>query len=610
MSTRLRTIAWIGLLVSLTWGVARAFEPPPPDWSGSLQLPDGRRLPGTLQVDKSSALRFAAVEGNASPAPLTNGSVLTFEGPGPDPTAGSPPFRVDLGLGRRISGRLGLVDATHVHLDESSVGARLKIARPGVRSVVQRLGEMQIFDDGFETLAGKRWTLIGDPEIANEPRVAGEHSLRIPAGGTSVTRRLEEPVTAGRLELAFHDSGAMEPEQQCFVDLLFRSPADPETVRVILGWGEESLSVESPGGPALAVQRLARKPGWHRLSLRFGPEQTEIAVDGNDLAHGKGPGGSLVEIRLASRNAGHGPAPKGLLAYFDDLRLVRFAEGGTGLEIDPTQDEIRLSGGDQVFGTIVQADSTSIKLRVDPKEIQLPWSDVSGIQFRRSAGQSQPIAGTWVRVDWRAAPGDDPLDLDRVDGALVGLDSGGLTLDVPYAGRIKVARNRLRRLEVLGSGQRIVVDSTAHHLGNEIVASPLPLDPPQPEGRSLERGFELADLPHGAPFLSLDVVQVAGESAGLPFFEEYLKKGEIKTNVSINGRTFDSLNHYITSKNETPERIRLPIPADLLRPGRNTIRIDQLGTKADPNYLDDLGVLEIAVEFSHDRAVPAATEKP
>ena len=39
---------------------------------------------------------------------------------------------------------------------------------------------------------------------------------------------------------------------------------------------------------ALAVQRLARQPGWHRLSVRFGPDLTEVAVDGNELAHGKG----------------------------------------------------------------------------------------------------------------------------------------------------------------------------------------------------------------------------------------------------------------------------------------------------------------------------------
>ena len=44
---------------------------------------------------------------------------------------------------------------------------------------------------------------------------------------------------------------------------------DLTTVRVIPGWGEETLAVETPGGPALNVQPLARKAGWHRLYVRF-----------------------------------------------------------------------------------------------------------------------------------------------------------------------------------------------------------------------------------------------------------------------------------------------------------------------------------------------------
>jgi hypothetical protein len=609
MRTWIGSLAFVVLWVHASWGTIRADEPSsPPDWVGTLQRPDGRRLSGKLVVDDSAVVRFAA-DGKSAPQPLEKGAVVTFEGPGPDPTGGSPPFRIELGLGRRISGRLGVVDESQVRLDDSSAGGVINVTREGVRSVFQRLGEMQVFDDGFESLNGTDWTLIGEPEIANEPKVAGDHSLRVRAGGTSVTRRLGEPVAAGRLELAFYDRGTIEPDQQYFVDLQFRGPAGPETVRAILGWSEESLSVESPGGPALAVQRLARKAGWHRLSIRFGPEQTEIAVDGNDLAHGKGPGGPLVEVRLASRNAGRGPAPSGVLGFFDDLRLVRFAESGTGLEIDPSQDEVRLSGGDQVFGTLLHVDAKRIKLRVDPNEIQLPWSEVSGLQFRRVPRQAKPIEGTWLRIEWRAAPGDDPLDLDRVDGALVRLSADSLTLEVPYVGRTTVARNRLRRLEVLGRGRRIVIDATSHHLGNEIVGNPMPLDPPQPEGRVLERTIELADVPPGPAFLSLDVVQVAGEASGLRFFD-LVKKGEIRTKVSINEKSFDYLNRHVSSKNETPERIELPIPAGLLHPGINKLRIDQTGTASDPNYLDDLGILEIAVDFPHVQAVPAAPEKP
>src|SRR5262249_57506127 len=116
-------------------------------------------------------------------------------------------------------------------------------------------------------------------------------SLRIPAGATALGCQLPEPVGSGRLDVAFHDDGALVEGQQWSVDLLFRGPAGSETVRAVLGWAEESLAVESPSGPALAVQRLARAGGWHRLSVRFGPDRCEAAVDGNELSHGKGPAG-------------------------------------------------------------------------------------------------------------------------------------------------------------------------------------------------------------------------------------------------------------------------------------------------------------------------------
>src|SRR5205814_1821790 len=85
-------------------------------------------------------------------------------------------------------------------------------------------------------------------------------SLRLPAEGTALTHSLDEPLATGRLDLAFFDDGAVVAGRQCVLEPAFRGPADRSVMRVILGWSEESLAVESPSGPALAVQRLARTP--------------------------------------------------------------------------------------------------------------------------------------------------------------------------------------------------------------------------------------------------------------------------------------------------------------------------------------------------------------
>jgi hypothetical protein len=157
---------------------------------------------------------------------------------------------------------------------------------------------------------------------------------------------------------------------------------------------------------------------------------------------------------------------------------------------------------------------------------------------------------------------------------------------------------------VLGRGRRILIDPTPHHLGDEVSDKPPRLDPPRPEGGVLEREFNLEAAPAGPAELVLDVVQVVG-LAGTPIFSNLVRDGSLRTKVSINGREFDFLNRAIAGRNETPERIRLPIPAGLLVAGPNRLRIVQTGTATDPNYFDDLGVLGIALEFPDAR--PPAT---
>jgi hypothetical protein len=565
---------------------------------------------GKLRGDVTRGFTFVPAPPAApQPVPLDPGSVIVFDGPEPDPAAGFPPFRVELGLGQRLSGRLASLDPRSVRMIDSSTAGPVTVARPGVTAVIQRPGEVVVFQDGFETIDGSRWTEKGDPDLVQQPCAAGIQSLRIPAGGTELSSALREPVGSGRLDLAFHDDGAVAEGQQWSVELVFRGPAGSETVRAVLGWAEESLTVESPSGPALAVQRLVRKPGWHRLSLRFSPAHTEVAVDGNDLAHGKGPSGPLIEVRLASQVMGKPAVPeKKLAGHFDDLRLVRFTEPIGDLEIDPGQDEVRLAGGDQLFGAITTADAERVRVMVDEKPVALPWSEVSGLYFRREARPSVAVDGLLVRVAWRAAAGGDPSDLDAVEGALTAVSDTALTLATPYLGTLVLPRDRRRTLQVQGFGRRIVIDPTAHHLGDNISTTPPFLDPPQPEGGVLERQIELTAVPAQPAALVLDVVQVVGEATGLQF-SQLVQKGELRTNVSINGQPFDYLNRHITSKNETPERIRLPIPPGRLRPGRNVIRFEQVGIASDPNFLDDLGLLGIALEFAAERPARGQPER-
>jgi hypothetical protein len=461
-----------------------------------------------------------------------------------------------------------------------------------------------VLSESFETLEKSRWTTRGKVKLVEEPRLSDRRSLSIPAGGASLVYNLDEPLAAGRFELAFFDEGSVAAGQECSIELAFQSPGGSALWRVVLGWAEESLAVEAPNVPSLAVQRLARTPGWHRFSLRFTAEQTELAVDGKELAHAKGPEGPLTMIRLASSPLAGGarvlaPPPEALSGSFDDLQLTRFAEPPARVEIDVAQDEARLLLGDQLFGSLVGADSQAVRLTVQGEPITLSWSQdrVIGLYFRRAPAAGVPVDGLLVRAQWQSAPGDAPADDDFAEGALAAVSEKTITVSTPYSGVLSIPRELVRKLVVLGRGRRLLIDSAAHHLGDEVSTKDPVLDPPQPEGGSLERTFELAEVPERPALLLLDLVQVVGESNN-PDFSQRVRDGEFRTYAAVNGRRIDYVNRYIKTRNETPERVAIPIPAGLLRPGKNTIRLELTGSAGKENQLDDLGVLQIAIEFT------------
>ncbi len=605
-----------------------------------------------------------------------------------------PPFHVLVGMAARLSGSLRGLTRDSVRLGLGRQAGHVTLPRGCVQAIVQHPGEAQVLAESFESLDPTRWTITGKPEPGTQPQQGERRSLRLPAEGASLTHNLEEPLAAGRLELAFEDDGTTAAGRECVVEPTFRGPAGRSVMRVVLGWSEESLAVDWPSGPALPVQRLARTPGWHRLTVRFGPEKTEISVDGKELAHGKGPGGPLTSIRLATQGGGR-PAPnRPLEARFQDLQLYRFAEPPASLEIDITQDEARLIVGDQLFGEVREADSRQVTLAVDGNPVSLRWGDVSGLYFRRTPIQSASIEGLLTRVEWRPTSGDRAADLDFAEGALLRVSPESVTLATPYSGVLAIPRAELRRIVVLGRGRRLVIDPSTHHLGDEIsVTAPL-FDPPQPEGLVLDRTIELTPQQDGLVELSLDVLQVIPE-AGETEYSRQVRDGELRTYVAIkehrfdgcdlrlmssvkdksalptagksliivatvdqvlhlrifdgDGRVvvdtdekgltqfsrqiedfrkqlegvwpphqltksekarvidavtsmvgytrFDYLNRYIKTRNEVPERIRIPIPRSLLRPGKNALRIEVTGTAGARALYDDLGILQIALEF-------------
>jgi hypothetical protein len=112
----------------------------------------------------------------------------------------------------------------------------------------------------------------------------------------------------------------------------------------------------------------------------------------------------------------------------------------------------------------------------------------------------------------------------------------------------------------------------------------------------LERTLELSVVPEGPCFLLMDVVQVVSENSD-PAYSQRVRDGELRTYIVVNGKRIDYLNRFIKTSNVAPERVAIPIPTELLRPGKNSIRLELTGMATDEKQLDDFGVLQMAVEF-------------
>ncbi len=568
-----------------------------------LERPDTQPLQGRLAGDSRAGIVFVG-EGGARPIALEPGWLVRTGGAEVEPGLGRPPYRALIGDSLRLSGVLASIGPRSVVFHLSQPGREITIARPGVQAVIQRPGEARVLREGFDRLDAARWTRTGSVTLVEAPSRTAPLALRVPGDGASVAARLETPVAAGQMDIAYFDDKTIAADRRAVVEATFQGPSGPSSIRIVLGWSEETLAVESPDGPALAIQRLPRLEGWHRLTIRFDGEATEISVDGKELAHGKGPSGPLAAIRLAATADPEAKSPM-VAAIFDDVQVVRFAEPPGGLELDIAQDEARLITGDQLFGTIERGDGDGVVVMVAGGPTMISWSELAGLYFRREPAQGAAVEGLLVRAQWRSAPGNDPGDVDFAEGALIEAGEKAIRLATPYAGVLVIPRDRLVALAIQGRGRRIVIDPATHHLGDELSVTQPILDPPQPEGGLLERAFDLADVPDHPAVALLDMAQVVGEDNDSPY-SRYVREGELRTWLVVNGQRVDYVNRYIKTRDETPERIAVPIPAGLLKPGRNTLRLELTGMKGKAKELDDLGVLQIAVEF---RMPPAAAPR-
>jgi len=297
--------------------------------------------------------------------------------------------------------------------------------------------------------------------------------------------------------------------------------------------------VEAPT-PRDGGTEVARRPGWHRLAVEFGPASLVVTIDDAVLwySRDKGPGGPLLEVRLTC--AADKGAVRGAVA-FDEFTLTRAVEVLPRPADTSEQDEAWLTAGDQLFGRLTRLDRRGLELEGRFGKRAYSWAEARGAFPKRAAARPATTDGAHVRLWLRPAAGSEP---DELEGVLRALDERRLTLRHPALGDLEIERARLLRLRPLVHGRRIELDNGARQLGDKGRLAP-----------GVEYTLRLDARPEAAR-LALTLLPIDG-----------------RAELVVNGRVVEDLARYAGPKARTAVPVRVPLPRDSLKAGENVIEV-------------------------------------
>jgi hypothetical protein len=422
-------------------GVAFALSLAGPAWAEEAVLPDGRRLPGRLRLE-DGRLVFAPADGRPVVPMAQTERVLFAEAPRPLLRAARA-IHVYFADGQRLTGALRELTADEVVV-QTAWALRLALPRDRVQALLQPAGWLTIFADDFED-GLRAWKVTDGVRLGDRQQVSGKQALRLEAPGQVAALGVKEPPAAGRLTLRFRDEIKLGTAQGV-VECSFQGGAGPWLLRVVIA-GERHYRVTSPTPPA-AGPPVASGPGWHRLEIEWGGQRALVSVDDVVLADGRFrvPEGALHQVRLAVT----GPASTATApVWFDDVNLSRAVAALRHHSADPEQDEVWLSSGDQLLGTVTRADAHRIDLQAAFGKRALPWAGVRGLYLKRPDGPRPGPAADHIRL-WLRAP--EGADADQLRGTLKGLDEQAVTLEHGQLGQIRLPRTLVRELRWSGKG--------------------------------------------------------------------------------------------------------------------------------------------------------------
>jgi hypothetical protein len=312
--------------------------------------------------------------------------------------------------------------------------------------------------------------------------------------------------------------------------------------------------------------------------------------------------------------------PEGAYSLFLDEPLVRLVDrdaGGSsnvGKQIldnvrhAKDSDRVVLTSGDQVNGVVSEA-AQAIRLVVsegDGRSILIDRKNVAAVCFKQpETSESRPVAGKLAQIDLVPDASCAIGGLEErfwIRSAIRQATVDGLVTHHPLLGDVTVGWKVIQRITPLFEGSYQLIDAGPRHLGNGYRESFIRVEP---HGTELALKFQLKKEQMALPtFISADIAELIPSRIGTlkatPFLDE-VRNGFLATQVFLNGDLIGMLNDLITIQSPTtePERVRMLLPARLMKIGKNTIHIRQTSAKHDVASFDDFEIRAMAVEVEH-----------
>ena len=227
-------------------------------------------------------------------------------------------------------------------------------------------------------------------------------------------------------------------QARCLLELHFRQEKKTQVLRVTLaGPGGYPTEIAGLEGTACTVERT---PGWHRIGVQFSRRSLRVLVDDQAVWYNleRGPAGPLTQVRLAL------PGKRGRAWALDltAFAVSRSVDEETHPPGDPTQDEVWLVSGDQLFGQVTTADARSLTIQGRYGQRTLPWTAVRGLYLRQPAkAPGQVGGGARVRLHTGLTP-----EPDLLQGEVLGQDADRLKLRHPLLGELSIERRWVKQV--------------------------------------------------------------------------------------------------------------------------------------------------------------------